>query len=47
MIPMRPAVFETTRPEFVFDAAARVGGIWANDITPPSFLFQNLQIQTN
>ena len=38
---------ETTRPEYVFDAAARVGGIWANDHYPAEFLFQNLQIQTN
>src|SRR4051812_29676479 len=35
------------KPEFVFVAAARVGGILANDQRPAEFLFQNLQIQNN
>jgi GDP-L-fucose synthase len=35
------------RPEFVFVAAARVGGIHANDTQPAEFLYENLQIQTN
>jgi GDP-L-fucose synthase len=39
--------FAETRPEFVFDAAARVGGILANDTQPAAFLFENLQIQNN
>ena len=39
--------FAATKPEFVFIAAARVGGIYANDTQPASFLFENLQIQNN
>ena len=35
------------KPEYVFDAAAKVGGIQANDQHPAEFLFQNLQIQNN
>lgn len=35
------------RPEYVFVAAARVGGIMANHTQPADFLFQNLQIQNN
>ncbi len=35
------------RPEFIFLAAARVGGILANDRYPGQFLYDNLQIQTN
>ena len=36
-----------TRPEFVFLAAARVGGILANAASPGEFLYDNLTIQTN
>ena len=39
--------FEQYRPEYVFLAAARVGGILANDRYPADFLRDNLQIQTN
>jgi len=39
--------FETERPEYVFDAAARVGGILANNNFPADFIRQNLAIQTN
>lgn len=39
--------FEEARPEYVFLAAARVGGIRANDSYPATFLFENLQIQNN
>jgi len=39
--------FAAERPEYVFVAAARVGGILANDTFPASFLFENLQIQNN
>jgi GDP-L-fucose synthase len=39
--------FEKEQPEFVFLAAARVGGILANDSYPVDFLQDNLQIQTN
>jgi len=35
------------KPEFVFVAAARVGGILANDTQPAQFLYENLQIQNN
>lgn len=39
--------FEQTRPEYVFLAAAKVGGIVANDTYPADFIQQNLAIQTN
>ena len=41
------AFFEKERPDHVVLAAAKVGGIHANDIYPADFLFQNLQIQSN
>jgi GDP-L-fucose synthase len=39
--------FEEQRPEYVFMAAARVGGILANDTHPVEFLRDNLRIETN
>ena len=39
--------FKTHRPEYVFLAAAKVGGILANSTYPVDFLFQNLRIQDN
>ena len=39
--------FAADRPDYVFVAAARVGGILANDTHPATFLFENLQIQNN
>ncbi|PJZ79426.1 GDP-L-fucose synthase [Leptospira meyeri] len=39
--------FEVERPEYVFLAAAKVGGIHANDTYPAEFIFSNLQIQNN
>lgn len=39
--------FDEQRPEYVFLAAAKVGGIKANAIYPVDFLRDNLQIQTN
>jgi GDP-L-fucose synthase len=39
--------FERDKPEYVFVAAARVGGILANDTYPAQFLYENLQIQDN
>ncbi|TGL46848.1 GDP-L-fucose synthase [Leptospira kemamanensis] len=39
--------FETERPEYVFLAAAKVGGIHANNTYPAEFIFSNLQIQNN
>lgn len=39
--------FEKTKPEFVILAAAKVGGIMANDTYPAEFIYQNLQIEAN
>ena len=39
--------YAQAQPEFVFVAAAKVGGIQANDTRPAEFLFENLQIQAN
>ena len=39
--------YAQAKPEYVIDAAAKVGGILANDQHPAEFLFQNLQIQNN
>ncbi|WP_289028426.1 GDP-L-fucose synthase [uncultured Algoriphagus sp.] len=39
--------FEKEKPEVVIDAAARVGGILANNEHPYQFLMENLQIQNN
>jgi len=39
--------FETAAPEYVFLAAARVGGIYANNAYPGDFMYQNLAIQVN
>lgn len=41
------AFFESERPEYVFLAAAKVGGIMANNIYRAEFLYENLQIQNN
>ena len=41
------AFFERERPEYVFLAAAKVGGIQANANHPAEFLGDNLQIQTH
>lgn len=39
--------FKSECIEYVFDAAARVGGIYANDHYSAEFIHQNIQIQTN
>jgi GDP-L-fucose synthase len=39
--------FESEKPEVVINAAARVGGILANNDYPYQFLMENLQIQNN
>ena len=39
--------FEANKPDVVIDAAAKVGGIHANNIYPADFIYQNLQIQNN
>lgn len=41
------AFFESERPEYVFLAAAKVGGILANRTYPADFIGQNLMIQAN
>lgn len=41
------AFFESTRPEYVFLAAAKVGGIKANDVYSGEFIYENLKIQTH
>ncbi|MES2762667.1 MAG: GDP-L-fucose synthase [Bacteroidota bacterium] len=39
--------FKTERPEYVFLAAAKVGGIQANNIYRADFIYENLMIQNN
>lgn len=39
--------FDAERPEYVFLAAARVGGIFANDNYSAEFIYENIQIQNN
>jgi len=39
--------YQQKQPEYVIDAAAKVGGILANRDHPAQFLFENLQIQNN
>jgi GDP-L-fucose synthase len=39
--------FATIQPEYVFLAAAKVGGIKANSDYPAEFIYQNLSIETN
>ena len=39
--------FETERPDVVVLAAAKVGGINANNTTPAEFAYENMQIQCN
>lgn len=39
--------FEREKPEYVFLAAAKVGGIFANNTYPAEFIFSNLEIQNN
>lgn len=39
--------FQSERPEFVILAAAKVGGILANDTRPADFILENLQIQNS
>lgn len=41
------ALFRVERPEYVILAAAKVGGILANDSNPVEFLRDNLEIQTH
>ncbi|MDH4127439.1 MAG: GDP-L-fucose synthase [Spirochaetota bacterium] len=39
--------FKQEKPEYIFLAAAKVGGIMANNTYPASFIYENLQIQNN
>jgi GDP-L-fucose synthase len=39
--------FDQARPQYVFLAAAKVGGIQANNSYPADFIYENLMIQTN
>ncbi|MBN1275905.1 MAG: GDP-L-fucose synthase [Deltaproteobacteria bacterium] len=39
--------FDQQRPEYVFLAAAKVGGVLANSTFPAEFIYNNLAIQTN
>jgi GDP-L-fucose synthase len=41
------AFFQKERPDYVFLAAAKVGGILANNVYRGEFLYDNLMIQTN
>jgi GDP-L-fucose synthase len=41
------AFFDERKPEYVFLAAAKVGGILANDTYPADFIRENLEIQTH
>src|SRR2546430_5075359 len=40
-------LYAELKPEYVFVAAAKVGGSLANDRHPAEFLYENLQIQNN
>ncbi len=39
--------FQQEKPDFVFLAAAKVGGIYANDTYPADFIYENLMIEAN
>jgi GDP-L-fucose synthase len=39
--------FEEEKPEYIFLAAAKVGGINANNTYPADFIYENLEIQNN
>jgi len=39
--------FECEKPQYVFLAAGKVGGIFANHTHPAEFIYQNLSVQTN
>ena len=40
-------LLESVRPQWVFLAAARVGGIYANNTFPAEFIYDNLMMQSN
>jgi len=39
--------FEKEKPRYVFMAAAKVGGIWANKTYPAEFIYDNITLQNN
>lgn len=39
--------FSENKPEYVFNAAAKVGGIYTNEMHSADFIYENIQIQTN
>ncbi|HTK95855.1 MAG TPA: GDP-L-fucose synthase, partial [Terriglobales bacterium] len=39
--------FDVERPEYVFLAAAKVGGIMAHSVAPANFILENIRIQNN
>ena len=39
--------FKENNPEYIFNSAAKVGGIYANDKFSADFIYENLQIQNN
>ena len=39
--------FEKEKPDYVFLAAAKVGGIWGNNTYPAEFIYENIAIQSN
>ena len=39
--------FEKEKPDYVFLAAAKVGGIWGNNTYPAEFIYENIIIQSN
>lgn len=39
--------FRSFQPEYVFLAAAKVGGMWANYLRPGEFIYDNILIQSN
>ncbi len=39
--------FEEERPEYVFLAAAKVGGIAANEVAPADFMYENMALEMN
>lgn len=41
------AFFRSEKPDYVFLAAAKVGGIYANTTYPAEFIYNNITIQTN
>lgn len=41
------AFFSSERPEYIFLAAAKVGGIYANNTCPADFIYDNLLIEAN